>query len=436
MPSSKQINSEIFKIAIPNILGNISIALLGFVDTFLMGHEENGELLLGAIGLASIVFNLLYWNFGFIRVATTGITAQAYGEQAKDKQAHTFFRAVLLGLLIAILILILSQPIANFGFSIIKNKVNAEAIQPAMQYFSIRILAVPAVMILYGFRGWFYGMQNAIYPFVLTLLVNVVNIIASIYFVQVLDFSIAGVAWGTVVAQYVCLVTAFFLFSKYRWVFSYLKWKELMVPAQLKRFFSVSGFVFGRNVMLSIVFSAFTYFSSLVSQNYLAANQVLLQFFYMMSFAVDGFAYASEALVGKYIGAKQKSDVKKVVKLTMSWGVGLGVLYAIGYQLFGVQIFQLFTVDDSILEVGAPYIIWLSIIAIAGSFAFIWDGVFIGATYVKEMFFSMTIALITFFGMFFLTKNSLPKDAVWISMTAYMLVRGVVQWFLYSRKPL
>lgn len=436
MPNNRQINSEIFKIAIPNILGNITIALLGFVDTYLMGHETNGELLLGSIGLSSILFNLLYWNFGFLRVATTGITAQAYGEKAENKQALTFFRAFFLGLIIALLILLFSKTIGDIGFSMIQNNVNEDAIPFARQYFSIRILAVPAVMMLFGFRGWFYGMQNAIYPFILTIVVNLVNIIASIYFVKYLDLSIAGVAWGTVLAQYVCLIVAFLLFNKYKWVKHYFNWKKLIVKSQLKRFFSVSSFVFARNVMLSIVFSAFTFFSSTVSELYLAANQILLQFFYMMSFAVDGFAYAGEALVGKYVGAKQKSDVKRVVKLTMIWGVGLGLIYALLYQLFGVKILYLFTPDSTIVDTGAPYIIWLSIIAIVGSIAFIWDGVFIGATYVKEMFYSMALALVMFFIVYYITKNSMPMHAIWMAMTAYMLIRGVLQWFFYKRKSI
>ena len=198
----RPINKEIFKIAIPNILGNITIPLIGIVDTMLMGYQpEDATVLIGAIALGGVIFNAIYWNFGFLRVGTTGITAQAFGAEDEQKQALTFFRAILLGIAIALLLLIAKPLISEFGFDLLRNSENESAINYAKGYFDVRIWAVPAVMVLYGFRGWFYGMQNAIYPLILTTVVNVANVIGSIYFVKVQNMNAEGVALGTVIAQ-------------------------------------------------------------------------------------------------------------------------------------------------------------------------------------------------------------------------------------------
>ena len=430
----KPINREIFKIAIPNILGNITVPLIGIVDTILMGHQpKNATVLIGAIALGGVIFNAIYWNFGFLRVGTTGITAQAFGAKEDQKQALTLFRALLLGAFIAVILLLLKPLVADFGFAVLQNDKNAEAISYAKEYFDVRIWALPAVMLLFGFRGWFYGMQNAVYPLILTFTVNLVNIGGSIYFVTVHDMDARGVAMGTLVAQYVCLSVAFVLMSvKYRWVIQHLKWHFIVIVDQIKQFFFVSSFVFGRNIMLFLVFASFTYFSSAVGEEYFAINQMLLELFYLMSFAVDGFAYAAEALVGKYTGSKQPTKLEKAIRWTMVWGIGFGVLYAIAYLLAGNQFLRIFTPDELLIQQAKPYLFWLSIISIVGAVAFIWDGIFIGATLVVQMFVCMTISTISFFLVFFALKDPFPRHAIWAAMSAYMLIRGGMQWIVYS----
>ena len=430
----KSINKEIFKIAIPNILGNITIPLIGIVDTVLMGHQpKDATVLIGAIALGGVIFNAIYWNFGFLRVGTTGITAQAFGAEDEQKQALTFFRAILLGALIAIILLILKPVISDLGFDLLRNEKNNAAINYAKDYFNIRIWAVPAVMVLYGFRGWFYGMQNAVYPLILTTVVNVINILGSIYFVKVHNMTADGVALGTVVAQYVCLLVAVILMvKKYQWIQKYIKLKLILLLDQLKEFFFVSGFVFGRNIMLFLVFAAFTYYSSAVGEEYFAINQMLLELFYLMSFAVDGFAYASEALVGKYTGSRQSNKLQEAINWTMIWGIGFGVVYAIAYFFAGEHFLRIFTPNLELIVQAKPYILWLCAISIVGAVAFIWDGIYIGATLVVQMFVCMTISTISFFIVFYLLRNSHPKHAIWAAMTSYMLVRGVMQWIFYE----
>lgn len=430
----KPINKEIFKIAIPNILGNITIPLIGIVDTILMGHQpKDATVLIGAIALGGVIFNAIYWNFGFLRVGTTGITAQAFGANDKQKQALTLFRALLLGGLLAIILLICKPLISDIGFDLLRNSENNQAINYAVNYFNVRIWAVPAVMVLYGFRGWFYGMQNAVYPLILTTVVNVVNIVADIYFVKVHHMAAEGVALGTVIAQYVCLFIAIFLlFKKYKWIFQYGKLKLIVLLNQIKQFFFVSGFVFGRNIMLFLVFAAFTYYSSAVGEEYFAINQMLLELFYFMSFAVDGFAYASEALVGKYTGNKQSNKLEEAIHWTMVWGIGFGVLYGIVYLFAGEYFLRIFTPDWDLIEHAKPYLFWLCIISVVGAAAFIWDGIFIGATLVVQMFICMSVSTLSFFVVFFVLKNQYPAHAIWAAMASYMFVRGVMQWIFYE----
>ncbi len=433
--SPKEINRQILTIAVPNILSNITIPLLGIIDTVLMGHKgEQAAFLIGAIGLGGIVFNAIYWNFGFLRIATTGITAQAYGSKNTQKQAQTLFRALLLGAILAGLILLLKPIIEQYGFAVLSNEKNQEALALAKRYFKVRILAVPAVMLLYGFRGWFYGMQNAIFPFILTTVVNLTNIAASIYFVQVKDMDVDGVALGTVVAQYTCLVVAIALvLYRYRWLFINLKEKFVSFTSDWNEFFTVSGFSLGRNIMLFLVFAQFSYFSSTINDTYFAANQILLELFYLMSFAVDGFAYASESLVGKFVGAKENNNLLLSIRQSLVWGIGFGLIYAVLYLFFGQHFLSFFTPNEDIIAVGKHYLFWLSILSIVGSVAFIWDGIYIGATLVKPMFLFMTISTISFFISLFLLRDSFPKHAVWIAISIYMFIRGLLQWTYFNK---
>ncbi len=432
---SATIHREILQIAIPNILGNISIPILGIVDTVLMAYRgEKASILIGAIALGGILFNALYWNFSFLRLATTGITAQAVGAGDHRQQANSLARAALLASGISVLILLLQSPIAKFGFGLLRNPENAEAIQYARSYFSVRIWAVPAALLLFSIRGWFYGMQNAIAPFVFTLILNLGNIGASMYCVRVLGMDADGVALGTVLAQYFTLLIAIVVLGfRYRWIVTEWSRRGIQNLNKLRQFFSVSGFVLGRNLLLFSVFSTFTYYSSSLGETYFAAFQILLQLFFLISFAIDGFAYASEALVGKYTGAAMSKEVLLSIRYTLIWGVGFGLVYATAFQICGLPLLKILTPNNELIALALPYVYWISIIAIVGAIAFIWDGVFIGATLARAMFLCMAISTLVFFMVLFLLRERFPYSAIWAAMTAYMAVRGIIQWYYFRR---
>ncbi len=432
--NSAEINRQILKIAIPNILGNITIPLLGIVDTILMAHKgKDASVLIGAIGLGGLIFNALYWNLNFIRPTTTGITAQAHGAEDRQKQISTLLRALMIATVLAIIILLFYPVIRSVGFEILSNPQNESAIGYAQEYFDVRIWAVPAVLYLFALQGWFYGMQNALIPFILTTFLNLTNIAVSIYCVKFLDMNADGVALGTVVAQYLSLFLSLaLLFYYYPWLRGSFRSKRLNSLQGFREFFEVSGFVFGRNVMLFAVFATFTYYSSTLGETYFAANQILLQLFFFMSFAVDGFAYASEALVGKYKGASHARALLRSVRLCLFWGIGFGCLFSLAYSICGSEILGLISPDPSIIASARPYLIWLSVIAISGAISFIWDGVYIGATLALPMFISMSVSTIVFFITLENLHSSYPYRAIWVAMTTYVTMRGIIQW-LYFR---
>lgn len=429
-----KIDREIIRISIPNIISNISIPLLGIVDTALMGRMQDPAYI-GAIAIGGIIFNILYWGFGFLRPGTTGLTAQAYGRKNLPEAYRLLIRALSLGVIFGVLLLVFSAPLADLFFGILSGSVKVKGL--ASEYFSIRILAAPAVLCVFAFRGWFFGMQNAIAPMVLTIVSNVLNILFSWYFVMKLDMSVKGVALGTVLAQWISFLLAvgILLYRHRLTVIQYIN-QEVLQAAELKRFLVVNRDMFIRNMGLILVFSFFTNHSSKLGDRYLAVNQMLLELFYFMSYAIDGFAYASESLVGKYLGEGSIEKTKTVIKKCLYYGLLLGVSYALAYIFFGEQILAILTTNKSLIAEGQDYLIWCALVGLAGALAFIWDGVYSGATASVELRNSMLISVALFFIIFYMTDVYYPLLAVWTAMIAFMLGRSGFQILLFKKSIL
>jgi len=405
---------------------------LGIVDTALMGRLGDPAYI-GAIALGGVVFNILYWGFGFLRPGTTGITAQAFGAKDYAKCYRYFLQAFTLSLIFGLGLLAFHVPIGKFAYSLLNG--SALVKEYSSEYFSIRVLAAPAVIALFAFRGWFFGMQNAVAPMVLTIAANVINAFLSLYLVTQCGMEIRGVAIGTVVAQYTALVLAFviLLYQHRAKVFSYIE-RQTFQLSKMKRFLNVNRDMFLRNIGMILVFSFFTNYSAGISEEYLAVNEIMLQLFYFMSYSVDGFAYASESLVGRYIGEKSAEKVKIVVRKTLYYGLGFGALFSLVYLFFGEACMRIFTDNRDLIAAAQPYFTWLSLVALCGALAFIWDGVYSGATASKELRNAMFFSVISFFAVFYLLKSSYPNDAVWIAMIAFMLARSLFQIFFYQKR--
>ena len=423
-------NREMLRLAIPNIISNISVPLLSTVDTALMGRLS--ELHLGAVGVGAMIFNFVYWNFGFLRMGTTGITAQAFGKKDDSEMMQTISRAMLVALVLAILVFVLQKPIGELSFYLM----NISEAQYGLveEYFYIRIWAAPATLALFAFMGWFFGMQNAIYPLILTVTINLVNIIFSFLLVKKYHMGVAGVAWGTVIAQYVGLLLAIFLFrKKYKSHFQFFSKKATLEIKALSEFLTINRDIFIRTFCLTFAFGFFYSQSSSGGEVILAVNVILLQFLNWMSYGVDGFAFASESLVGKYKGADDQPNLKKAIQLSFVWGMALATLFSLTYWVFGIELLHVFTDKENIITASLPFLFWMVVFPIISTPCYLWDGIYIGLTASRAMRQTMLVAIVVYILFYFLLKNEYGNHGLWAALLIFMAARGLIQWGWYRK---
>lgn len=425
-------NKHILRLAIPNILSNLSIPLLGVADTAMMGRMDDSALYIGAIALGSMIFSFIYWGFGFLRMGTTGLTAQALGRKDTQEISMILARALAVSVIGAIGLLLIQWPIGEWGFTLIKGD---EAVKElGKSYYYIRIWAAPATIASYALHGWFLGMQNAKIPMYLTIGVNVLNIGLNFLFVFGMDMKSDGVALATVLAQYAGAIAAFiFFWMHYRKYLRHFDRTQLFQPEALGNFFRVSRDIFIRTLCLISVFTFFTNESSGFGKNILAANSILLQLFMVLGYGIDGFAYAAESLVGKYKGAQAWPDLKKAVKLLFVWGGGIACLGATAFLLFPLPLLHIFTQDSILLDTALVYLPWMIGVSLMGSFAFIWDGVYIGATATRAMRNMMLLSVPVFFGTYYALLSTWGNHAIWLAMLLFMLSRAISLTWVANR---
>ncbi len=437
-------NREILRLALPNILSNISVPLLSTVDTALMGQLSSVHL--GAIGIGSMIFNFLYWNFGFLRMGTTGLTAQAYGAQDFSEQALTLLRALLLALGLALLLILLQKPLAIAGAWLMNSP--AEHKPLILRYFLIRIWAAPASLGLYVLAGWFFGMQNARYPLYITLLVNFTNILLSWSLVRYYGWGVEGVAWGTVIAQYLGLFLAAWLWQKKYAAGFFAAFRQM--PADVHtalynllsdkqaflKFLRINRDIFLRTIMLTSAFALFYSRSAAIGASILAVNTVLMQFLNWMSYGVDGFAFAAESVVGKYKGRKDPQGLRRAIKLSLIWGMLLALFFSLLYFFCGMFLAGFFSSEAEVLTAIQPYLIWMAILPFLGSPSYIWDGIFVGLTAARAMRDSMAIAFAVYVIVLSLHRffpSSDPNHLLWLAMLFFLGMRALVQSLLVRR---
>ncbi len=417
-------NQKILRLAIPSIISNITVPLLGIVDMAIVGHLGDKSYI-GAIAIGSMMFNIIYWNFGFLRMGTSGFTAQAYGQRDFDEIIRILVRSVAVGLFIALALLVLQYPLAYTVLYFLD--AGKEVEHYASIYFYIGIWGAPAVLGLYGFKGWFIGMQNSRFPMYIAIVVNCVNIVCSLFFVYVLHTKVEGVALGTVIAQYSGLFMAVILWMTYYGRFrKYIQVRESLRLDRMKRFFVVNRDIFFRTICLVAVTSFFTSTGAGMGDTILASNTLLMQLFTIFAYIMDGFAFAGEALTGRYIGARNPVLLKRSVLLIFYWGGGLAVFFTLLYSLWGDLFLQLLTNNEEVLAQSATYFYWVLAIPVTGFAAFIWDGIFIGATASKEMSRAMFIATSSFFIAYFLLSPQWGNHALWMAFLLYLSLRGIM----------
>lgn len=429
-------NRNILKLAIPNIITNITVPLLGMVDTAIVGHitaSSSGEDYIGAIAIGSMIFNIIYWNFGFLRMGTSGFTAQAYGADDKKEQMSILLRACTIALLAALALIVLQKPIGLLTEAFVENK--NHALDLALEYFFIRIWAAPATLGMYALKGWFIGMQDSKTPMWISILINVLNIVFSYVFAIGLSMNIEGVALGTVIAQWGGLaVSVSIWFVKYGSLRIFADWKEALQRSKMILFFKVNADIYLRTICLIAVTTYFTVASSSMPYPLLAVNTLLMQLFTLFSYFMDGFAYASESLCGRFKGANDRVNLAKCVKYILLWGAALSVLFTAIYFFFGSDILSILTNKKDVLAVCEEYKYWTLLIPLCGSVAFLYDGILIGMIETKLMRNAIFVATALFFALFFGFKNSLGNDALWIAFLSYLLARSVLMMILSRKK--
>lgn len=418
-------NRKIIRLAIPNIISNITIPLVGMVDLAIVGRLEGGTPLAG-IAIGTTIFNMLYWNFGFLRMGTSGLTAQAYGKRNFDTVFKTLFRALSVALIIAIIMLTLQIQINWLALAIMRGATEVE--QLAADYFFLRIWAAPATLALYAFQGWYIGMQNAKTPMYIAIFINIVNIITSSYFALSMGMGLNGIALGTVIAQWSGVIMAgVILWVYYGKIFKVRYLKKLYDKESIGAFFRVNRDIFIRTICLVMVFTFFTSASSAMGSTILSSNTLILQLFTLFSYIMDGFAYSGEALTGRYYGSGSKDMLRHSVTGLFKWGAILATIFTLIYVLFGESILRIFTDESSIIATTKEYIWWAAAIPIAGFSAFLMDGILVGISQAKLMRNTMIISSCLFFAVYYSLVDTLGNNAIWLAFLLFLAGRGILQ---------
>ena len=400
------INKDILKLAIPSILANITVPIVGMVDIAVAGHlDSNAATMIGGIAIGSMLFDLLYWNFGFLRVGTGGLAAQAFGRGDRKECARILVRAVGIALACALVLIAVQWLFVKAAFLVVD--CTPEVRQLASQYFFIRIWAAPATLGLMAFKGWFIGMQDSVSPMTTDLTVNGMNVLMS--FILALGIGsyegmgFAGIAAGTVVAQYAGLSVALVLLLIRYWknTVSLLKaddLKEVFKGGETRRFFVMNADLFVRSLCFIAIYIGFTVISARYGDLLLAVSSIMMKLLMIFSYFTDGFAYAGEAMTGKYIGAKNEPMLRQTIKWTFVWSMGIALIFIGIYHFAGVPLLRMMTSDMAVVQASGEYLPWLLLMPVIGCAAFTWDGVYIGATASKAIRNSMLWAVVGFAG--------------------------------------
>ncbi len=427
-------NRQILRLAVPNIVTNITVPLLGLVDLALMGHLDD-PVYIGAIALGSIIFNLVYTGFGFLRMGTTGFTAQMFGAKDDLGLRLMLWRSILIAGGIGVLMVLLQKPMEIFAFSFLSG--SDDVLKLAKDYYRIRIWAAPATLMLYAFYGWFLGMQDSKPPMIIAISINLINIALNFAFVYGLRMTSNGVAFATLIAQYsgLAIASAFIIF-KYGDYAKSMPVKLILKASELSRFFKVNTDIFFRTIALMLTFTFFTAVSAKMGDDILAVNSLLIQFFFIFSYFADGFAFAGEALAGKAFGARNKEMLNKTVRYLFIWGWMSALLFSLIYYLGSKQLLNILTDNREIIIMAQDYHLWVVILPLTTFAAFAWDGVFIGLTASRQM---LVVMLISTFGFFlpayYLSSDYIYDHSLWFAMNLFMAMRSVLMW-LFSRNIL
>ena len=404
-------NRRILAIALPSIVTNITVPLLGLIDITIAGHLGRTEYI-GAIAVGAMMFNLIYWNFGFLRMGTAGMTAQAYGRGDHPGAASVLLRAASLAAAIAAAILLLQVPLQWLLLSVVAPSPNVEGL--ARQYFYICVWGAPAMLIDMAIKGWFIGMQDSRTPMLMAIGINVANIAASLLAVYAFDMGFAGITVGTVIAEYAGMAFGIaVIVRRHGRLLRRMGLRTAVVAAELRRFFGINADIFLRSACLMAVNLFFVSVGARSGDITLAVNALIMQLFTLFSYFMDGFAFSGEALAGRYAGARDRQSLYSCIRHIFAWGAGVAAAFMLAYMAGADIIFP-----------------------VAGMAGFVWDGVYIGLTATREMLATILVSSAVFFALYFLLPTGMGNDRLWLAFVAYLAMRGLSQTAVFRHRLL
>lgn len=427
--TTRGMNRRILGLAVPSVVANVTTPLLGLVDTAITGHMGSA-VYIGAISVGGVMFNMIYWLFSFLRAGTSGLAAQAWGASDRRREVLVLYRSLAVALGAGLALVVLQWPV----LWVLRWFVDPDPLTGSLaaRYFSILIYGAPAVLATYALSGWFLGMQNSRMLMVSSIVVNVVNIAVSLFLVYWAGWQIEGVATGSLVAQWAGFGVGLLLLRRYD-VCGGVGWREVFKGDELRCFLKINRDVMLRTVCLMAVTLWFTKTGASQGAVILAVNTLLMQLFLLFSYMMDGFAFAGEALVGRYVGARQPGQLRVCVRSIMWWGVAMAGLFTVVYFVGGEAFLGVLTADGAVIAASKDYWLWAVAVPFAGFASFAWDGVFIGATLSRELLVTMAVAMGVFFVLEFSLFPWFGNHALWFAFIAYLATRGGMQTWIFRK---
>lgn len=421
-------HARVLKIALPIVISNATVPILGAVDTGVVG-QLGAAAPIGAVGIGAIIITGIYWVFGFLRMGTTGLTSQAQGAGQTGEVAALLTRALMIGFAGGIALIALQVPVFWASFQISPASEEVETL--ARQYMAIRVWSAPAMIALFGMTGWLIAQERTRAVLLLQLVMNGINILLDLWFVLGLDWGVAGVARATVIAEWGGLALGFWFCRDAFAVPAWCDWPRVFDRARLKNMASVNGDILLRSLMLQVIFISFLFWGSDFGDVTLAANQVLLQFLSITAHALDGFAFAAEALVGQAFGARSVAHLRRGALLTSVWGIVVCVALAIAFASFGGMLIDLMAKAPEVQQEARNYLIYMALAPILGLAAYMLDGVFIGATRTRDMRNMMALSLLVYIIAALLLAPSMGNHGLWLALLISFVARGVTLGLRY-----
>ena len=423
MPSAVLSYRQVLLLAVPIILANLTQPLMSAVDTAVAGHLPGAEHLAG-VALGSLLFNLIFWGFGFLRMGTTGVVAQYFGADKTDAVVLTVGRGVLMAVALGLGILILQQPLIHAGLSLLG--ATEQAAEQARLYAFGRVWAAPFALINYVILGWLLGCQRVRVALAIQILINVVNLGAVLGFVYGLDWGVSGIGRATAVADFSgTAVGAWLLWRSYGSRLGKLPWAQLMEATAMRRMVQINSHIFVRTACLLATMAWFTHLGARQGDSLLAANAILLNFLSFTSYGLDGFAHAAETLTGSAVGQRNSKRLSRVIRVCMVWGLVGALLYALVYALTGQYLIALLTDQAAIRQLATQYLPWAILAPLISMPAYLYDGIFMGATRTRPLMLIMLGCSLCFLALSLLLLPVMGNHGLWMAFLIFNALRGI-----------